>query len=65
MESALFLSSYNLEQNKLEPQTTRPKSRMKPRSRTKAKTRHFPILDLRGWGGGGGGGEHKLPTPLK
>ena len=55
MESALFLSSYNLEQNKLEPQTTRPKSRMKPRSRTKAKTRHFPILDLRGWGGGGGG----------
>ena len=44
-------SNYNLEQNKMEQQPpVPPNSRMKP---CKAKTLHFPILDL----GAGRGGE--------
>ena len=44
--------TYNLGKNKMEQQTPiPPKSRMKPREAARrAKTRHFPILDLGGRG---------------
>ena len=43
--------SYNLGQNKMEQQTPIP-PQIKDEAARRAKTRHFPILDL---GGGGGG----------
>ena len=44
---------YNLGQNKMEQQTPTPTPQIKDEAARRAKTRHFPILDL---GGGGRGG---------
>ena len=44
--------SYNLGQNTMEQQTPIPHPQIKDEAARRAKTRHFPILDLGGRGGG-------------
>ena len=52
-------TGYNRGQNKMEQQTPHPlpPKKIKDEAARRAKTRHFPILDLGGRGGGGGGWE--------
>ena len=45
------LRNYNLGQNKMEQQTPTPPPQIKDAAARRAKTRHFPILDLEGEGG--------------
>ena len=44
--------SHNLGQKKMEQQTPIPPPQIKDDAARRAKTRHFPILDLGGEGGG-------------